>query len=290
MLNAIAKRLWRPTPPNAGALSRPDFRLANLVPDMFREAILQRGAVMLRGAGDPALLRDIKRQLGLLFAKYSDIPDAELERHLASSDPIERDHWEQIKLSHIYDRTFKEFAGYSYFDTIERTGLWELLGQAFPEASPSKSAVCTSRRITNNELHKTWDSPLHFHVDAQFFYDHCLSVNFWTPLDPCGVTAPGLQVVLLGVQESKEYLEHNPAGYDPGPNDIAIMSHFRCGKMDPAILQQNGLDQKIWAPEFAIGDVLVFTNFTMHATHYAEKMANDRTSVEVRVDLPSAIH
>jgi hypothetical protein len=271
----------------AAAGSLPDYEHGALGPEEFRELILGRGAIMLRNAADPQLLDKIQQSLVDLFSQYADIPSSEFERHLASEDPVERDFWEQIKLSHLFDRTFKPFAGYSYFDIIRESGLWDFAGQAFPETELIESAVCNCRRMTETHLPQFCDQPISFHVDSQFFYDEKLSINFWTPLVACGVTAPGLKVVLIGVQETKDYLEYNANGYEPGPDDIARMNKFRCHKMSMDSLEANGLLESIWAPEFNKGDVLAFTNFTMHATHYSRTMTQPRTSVEVRVDLPS---
>jgi hypothetical protein len=126
-------------------------------------------------------------------------------------------------------------------------------------------------------------------VDAQFHYIHELSINFWTPLTACGKDSPGLEVILLGVQETRDYLEFNEAGYEPGPDDIALMHHFRWNKARLDKLKESGLAKHIWAPEFEEGDILAFTNFTMHATHYLPGMKTPRTSVEVRVNMPGAI-
>jgi hypothetical protein len=50
-------------------------------------------------------------------------------------------------------------------------------------------------------------------------------------------------------------------------------------------LNRHGLLEYVWAPEFNKGDILAFTNFTMHATHCLPTMTLPRTSVEVRVNL-----
>jgi hypothetical protein len=241
---------------------------------------------MLRNAVDRRILARIERSLSDLFEKYAGVTASEFDRHLASSDPVERDLWEQIKRSHVFDRTFKTAAGISYFDIVRNSGLSDFAARAFPESEVTESAVCNCRRIADSELHQLWDKPIEFHVDAQVFYDDRLSINFWTPLVPCGVNAPGLNVVTLGVDETRAYLEHNAAGYVPGPNDIALMHKFRCRKMELPELEQNDLLKHIWAPKFNLGDVLAFTNFTMHATHYDAMMSRPRTSVEVRIDLP----
>jgi hypothetical protein len=265
--------------------SVPDFKWGALDPQTFRKGIMENGAVMLRGAGDPVLLARVRQSLVELFTKYSTTPQSEIERGLKSSDPLERDYWEQIKLSHIFDRTFKRLAGYSYYEIVRQSGLWKFLARAFPEAELTESPSCNCRRVSVGERREFWDSPVEFHVDAQVFYDHKLSINFWTPLNECGATAPGLEVVLLGVQDTKAYLEHNPAGYEPRPGDFGHMKNFRCAKMQLPVLQEHGLGSKRWAPEFDVGDILAFTNFTMHATHSTASMTEPRMSVEIRVDL-----
>jgi hypothetical protein len=263
----------------------PDFEYGQLHPVLFRELILGGGAVMLRNAVDRRILDRIERSLSDLFERYADVPASEFEHHLASSDPEERDFWEQIKRSHVFDRTFKSAAGISYFDIIRNSGLSDFAACAFPESEITESAVCNCRRIADSELHQLWDKPIEFHIDAQVFYDDRLSINFWTPLVPCGVDAPGLKVIMLGVDETKAYLEYSVAGYVPGPNDIALMHKFRCRKMELPELEKNDLLKHVWAPEFNLGDVLAFTNFTMHATHYTQLMSRPRASVEVRIDL-----
>jgi hypothetical protein len=271
-----------------GNRAAPEFNYGLADAAEFRRLLLSRGAVMLRNAADPELLDQIKQRLEGMFAQYASVPADELQRRAESQDPVERDFWEQIKLSHIFDRTFKPHAGISFFDVIRKSGLWEFASRAFPETAITESAVCNCRRMIDGDLRKFVDRPIEFHVDAQFFYVHQLSVNFWTPLVDCGVTAPGLKVVTLGVRDTMKYLEFNEDGYEPKPNDIAHMHKFRCEKMDLQRLNADGLGDCIWAPEFRKGDILAFTNFTMHATHYLPAMTQPRTSVEVRIDLPTA--
>jgi len=243
---------------------------------------------MLRNAVDRGLLLKYSNSLNELFSKYSALSPTDFEQRLNTADPVERDFWEQIRLSHIFDRTFRPLAGYSYFEIVRTSGLWDLTSRAFPESALAESAVCNSRRVTDNQVQQVWDRPIEFHIDAQFFYDHMLSLNFWTPLTPCGIEAPGIKVILLGVKATKDFLEYNPDGYVPGPTDFARMNRFRCFKMQDTALQEHNMLRHVWAPAFSLGDVLAFTNFTMHATHHTPSMTMPRTSIEVRIDLPSA--
>ena len=257
----------------------PDFRYETLQPEAFRDLLLRRGAVMLRGAADPRLLDTIDGKLDELFAGFDELSDEQL----ASDEPHIRD---LIKRSLVSDTIFKSFARLSYFDIVRKSGLWDFTARAFPESPVTESVAASSRRVTSGELESFFDRPIELHIDAQVLYTDRLSINFWTPLSACGKTAPGLTVMLYGVQETKDYLEFNPAGYEPSPRDIAQMHKFRCNKMRAEALQQHDLLKYSWSPEFEKGDILAFTNFTMHATHYLPSMTRPRTSIEVRVDLP----
>jgi hypothetical protein len=235
---------------------------------------------MLRNAVDPHQLSHIRKALDALFDKYG------REVQKSKTPDVNDEDWEQIKRSHIFDRTFKSLTGTSYFEIIRQSRLWELAALAFGEAEIAESPVSNCRRVMDADLHQFWDKPIEFHVDAQVFYDDKLSINFWTPLNPCGVEAPGLKIIMLGVKQTLEYLEYNPEGYEPTPRDIALMYKFRCQKMDLDQIEKNGLASHIYIPKFELGDVLAFTNFTMHATHYTRAMVKSRLSVEVRVDVP----
>ena len=258
----------------------PDYPYRKVEPEAFRNLMLGRGAVMLRGAADPQLLESIDRKLDELFDQLDNLSDEQL----ASDDPRIR---EYIKRSFVPDPTFKSVAHMSYFDIIRSSGLWDFTARAFPEANITESVAASSRRVTAGELQSFYDRPLELHVDAQFFYTDKFSINFWTPLSACGTDAPGLTVMLKGVQETKDYLEFNEAGYEPRSGDIAHMRKFRCGKMRMEALQEHELLSYKWSPTFEKGDILAFTNFTMHATHYLPSMTQPRTSIEVRVDLPT---
>jgi hypothetical protein len=140
--------------------------------------------------------------------------------------------------------------------------------------------------MSPHDAPQMWDRPIGFHVDAQFFNDDRLGINFWTPLVACGVEAPGMVVIPMSVADSRKYLEHDRSGHDAVEGDIALMHHFRCCKMASDVMTANRLSERSWAPEFALGDVLAFTNFTIHATHCTPAMTQPRSSLEIRVDLP----
>jgi hypothetical protein len=186
---------------------------------------------MLRNAADPNLLDKIRQQIDDIFEHYASERGLENETHPALSGPANSaGFWAQLKRSHIYDDTFKQFSGMSFYKIIRTSGLWDLAANAFPESVVGEAEDCNCRRTAIGDLAIFFDAPIDFHVDAQYHSINQLSINFWTPLMACGKDAQGLKVVLLGVQGTKDYLEFNEAGYEKCPDDINRMHHFRCKK------------------------------------------------------------
>jgi hypothetical protein len=280
-----AKRFLRRFDERSAAI--PDYDSTGPGPEEFRYLLLRRGAVMLRNVADPELLDRIRQKIDELFAKYADVTAERIEQYLASDDPSERDFWLTFRIGQVYERTFREFAGVSFFEIIRNNGLYDLAARAFPESQIEESQICNCRRMTAEETAKLFDRPLGFHVDAQYHFVDRLSINFWTPLMACGKTAPGIKVVLLGARDTRDYLEFSLAGYEKKPTDIAHEHHFRTEKEQLESLRKHNLIECIWTPEFNKGDILVFSSLTMHATHCANGMTEPRTSVEVRLNMPS---
>lgn len=248
----------------------PEYGRAAITAAQLRNGLVEHGAVLLRAAADPGFLVEVKDRVEAILTHY------------AQTDQTD----EQIALSHVYEPVFRAAAGFSYLDILRRSGLWWLLRRAFPEAELRPSPVVGSRRISSTELRRFWDTPIEWHVDAAVHYDHCLTVNFWTPLDPCGRDAPGLGVVPISVAATKDYLAYDPVGYTPGEHDIALMHKFLMSRARPQAIAAAGLVTEM--PEMVLGDMLAFTNFTLHGTHYDPAMTKPRTSVELRVDLIGA--
>jgi len=266
--------------------NRPEVIGVSIRPRRFRALMLTSGVVLFRRVLNRGALERYRASLDDIFAPYAQWSASDFDARVKGADPDERGFFEQLKISHVFDRDFRRIAGYSYFDLIKTSGLWTVAQRAFPAYRMSEASDANCRRIGGAAARQLWDRPLAFHVDAQFHQPARLSINFWAPLDACGLDAPGLRVIPLQVSAAKRYLEHNPAGYARLPTDINHMHHFRSAKLAEPVLKAHGLLEHVWAPVFEPGDVLAFTNFTMHATHYGEHMTRPRTSLEVRVEWP----
>jgi hypothetical protein len=96
--------------------------------------------------------------------------------------------------------------------------------------------------------------------------------NFWIALTPCGVDAPGLEVIAdtntgnwvpASLVDLVDPLAARDVAYDE------IVAHFGA--------------EKCWHPAFEPGDIILFHHFTHHRTYYTPSMTRRRLSIEFRV-------
>ncbi len=98
------------------------------------------------------------------------------------------------------------------------------------------------------------------HRDTPFPPDALLpTVTCWIPLTPCGVEAPGLE----------------------------LLTRRFDGLLAPADLTEERVrtrfaPKEFWRPAMEPGDVLLFCGDILHRTHVTPAMFNDRTSIELR--------
>ena len=138
-----------------------------------------------------------------------------------------------------------------------------------------------------------WQSPLAAHVDA-FFHPMGFTVNFWVPLQPCGVTTPSLGVVCAPYEEiirftgfqSTPFWEDREAA--PGEN----FAHFRPemrqyyygkGRQGEGRAEIDVFfGDRVWKPVFEYGDAMMLSNWTLHFTHANPGMSGERRNIEMR--------
>ncbi|HEX2872235.1 MAG TPA: phytanoyl-CoA dioxygenase family protein [Polyangiaceae bacterium] len=111
---------------------------------------------------------------------------------------------------------------------------------------------------------------LPFHQDARTGYWEVPTMALWTALTPCGVTAPGLEVVpqrlrsffpvcLYGGQDRSDYQLYPASAYDELIPEWAVA-----------------------APDLGAGDILLFDSFTLHRTQRLPAGHDRRVDFDVR--------
>lgn len=114
-----------------------------------------------------------------------------------------------------------------------------------------------------------------YHQDSYTQDQRVRSVlNCWTPLDPAGIDAPGLEVVRHpGVPDFPRRnwgLESENAAYD------------RITIERDRIVAEYGPDS-FAAPSFDVGDCLIFSEHVIHRTYVTPSMSRPRINLELRV-------
>lgn len=212
----------------------------------------ENGAVHVRGAVEPAAVARVRAAAESVYA----------ERERMASEP-------RLPADSIH--RLRRFV--SLDDLRLGVPVLDLLGDCF---------VRVGRHYLGREPalgphnHVRWISPdrpdllLPFHQD-ETIEGHKL-LNVWIPLTPCGVDAPGLQVVR---GSWRELLAIDPREDAQFAADKA--------RIDGALLAREFRADAFWAPEFVPGDAMIFAGATAHRTHARPGMDRGRLSLELRL-------
>lgn len=123
-------------------------------------------------------------------------------------------------------------------------------------------------------------NPVPFHQDGSFLGANPLFLNFWTPLTPCGKDRPGLELVTVPMDRLIPPAGEFDGGDTGAYHDIDLSQAFI----------EKLFDRKFfWHPEMALGDVLIFSQMTLHRTHLTPEMTKQRISVELRCANPDLL-
>ncbi|HUN52546.1 MAG TPA: hypothetical protein VMU42_15585, partial [Candidatus Sulfotelmatobacter sp.] len=87
--------------------------------------------------------------------------------------------------------------------------------------------------------------------------------------------APGIQFAPGNYQAVQGFLKYDPGR--PGVFDATGVARIEDGRY-----VRNLFGKAIAQPAFLAGDIAIFTNWAIHATHWTEAMAKPRQSIECR--------
>jgi hypothetical protein len=212
------------------------------------------GAVHVQGTVDPRLAASIRAAADSVLREWAKLAEAdrlpaEFEAALARRFvPLTRIPAELTRLDGLLSPVFRELA-HDYLDKE-------------PELEPNSHV--RSIRLDRADAH------LPFHQDQTILKRRLL--NIWIPLDPCGRTAPGLEVVW---NSWRQLLVPVPTANAKFPVEFA--------RLDPDQVDDRFGSRARWAPEFAVGDAMIFAGATIHRTFVMSSMRADRMSAELRL-------
>lgn len=166
--------------------------------------------------------------------------------------------------------------GFSIFDLLADLRFGQIMARFFEGGYHISPSAHTRRVSPDSASHsKAWQKPALCHIDAQYHHPQHFSLNFWVPLDDCGIDAPGLQIVRDNVYGTQRFV-----GYDP------VADTFDTEKLE--VINERVFDQFdrecLFAPELKVGDVFIIHNWTIHESNCNDRMTNVRQSCELRVN------
>jgi hypothetical protein len=248
----------------------------------FRSALLERGGILLRNAIHPNKVAFFKAQLlDPALAFYSDLTEEQIEaqspeRWWGGANPMSFYQY-QLRHGYVSDVMLAQATGGvgSYYDLISDPRFHELVSLAFPGRAFRRSPVAHCRRVKDRDPGKGWAKPETMHCDLRYHRDTLFALNFWVPFEPSGEAhrSPGLEIAAVDLRTVASYLE-----YDPHTSAL-----FNEAKFERSIIVAAFGEQCMSRPVLAPGDVLVFTNWTLHGTYLSPLMTRGRLSAEVRL-------
>jgi hypothetical protein len=156
---------------------------------------------------------------------------------------------------------------FELLDVVEATGIGSLVEGYFGERPALSANKCTLRRVPP-------DASTNWHQDGAFLGRHVTTLNLWLALSPCGIDAPGLDIV------PRRFDEILPTGTDGAIFDWSV-SHT-------LVEQAAGGADAILRPEFQPGDALLFDHLFVHRTAVEPGMTRDRWAIETWFFAPSS--
>ncbi len=248
---------------NAAMNSKPIFDADTITGAELLENIQRHGAVLIRGGLDKAEIAAMLARAEQAYTRWSG-------RYARGElNAVERTAFE---VGHVSpDDLRQETESFAVVAFFVRSPLSRLLATLWDGNLLFLSDNCVPRRQLSGGGEAS--RPVPFHQDASFLGNAGLVLNFWIPLVACGRDAPGLEVVMEHPQGSIDR--------DSAVNQPSLPDYSGIDIPDEEVMRRFGAD-KLWHPEMEPGDVLVFSNLTVHRTYMHAGMSRDRISLEVR--------
>lgn len=182
----------------------------------------------------------------------------------------------QLSIGQLPPGMFEEVnTGFSIFDLIGSFRFYRVM-QNFFDGDFRVSPSAHTRRVSpqTGEQGKSWQEPVIWHFDAQYHSPQHFSLNFWVPLDDCGIEAPGLQIIKGDLLETQRFVQYDP--------EAKSFNADRLKSINENVFDHFDRNQ-LFAPELRVGDIFVFHNWTLHQSNFREGMTKSRQSCELRV-------
>lgn len=237
----------------------PDFPASVPAGDVIR-ALSEHGCALVRGTLDHDQAIGYREALSSVYRKHSDRPDL-FPPEVARGD--------------VVPSVFKAASGLAMDDLFSISLLGDIARGVLGAYCPAQSTFLTTAPRGDHAIRG-----LQLHTDGIIQGTEQLVVSMWAPLHACGVEAPGLSVVKAPKEAVLDYLRQ----MFPGKRLPGWRSDTEWDSTEA--FRRNVVESRfgpIWSPEMAPGDVLLFTNWTIHGSNVTPEMTRARSAAIYRL-------
>lgn len=220
------------------------------------DELRENGCVLLRGALPFGRVVEYKNALEDIYRKTNgngDVPGHEFLKH----------------------------SGLRMRDLFSTTAIDETARNFLGRCSPFNSTFMSVSVNAENSIRG-----LGLHTDGIIQGTTDTVLCMWAPLHHCGVNAPGLALVKAGKNAVIRYLRRHFRDKEiPGWHSDKEWSSTEAFT-EEAVTAEFG---EIWKPALGPGDVVLFTNWTIHGSHITPQMTDRRSAAIYRMSNKSFV-
>ena len=260
----------------------------------LNDRLRNSGWFLVRNILDVSKITEYKK---LIQKAFLDLFDEQVKRGINPKvfDPswLQNGHRTAFDLYHaqVHPENFARIhPGKSLFDVIESKNINKLMNGVFRAKRYYVAGGAHSRRVTplyesqmqEKENNLILQKPIPYHIDAQYYVRENFGINLWIAMDDCGTYSPSMRVASSNIEQTQDYFtDSNRSKIMSSAGSKIVLDENRVSMMeqDPFLVP---LINEIHPLKISIGDLLVFTNWTVHSTHHHALMSQDRQSIELR--------
>jgi hypothetical protein len=256
--------------PAVGESGLPETTLAGLTAGRVRAAVLEHGCLLVRGAVDAARAGDVAGAIDRAFAAQETSQQQAGEPAPSPGSswwyPLQLDTADAASLGRRWVRggggvllaDSPRFM-FDILDLYTALGLRSIVSDYLGSRPVLSANKCTLRRVsvkTNGDWHQ----------DGAFLGSGIRAINMWLTLTPCGVDAPGLDLV--------------PRRFDSIVETGTGGAYFEWA-VGPEVVKRVSADVGVVRPRFDAGDLLIFDDLFLHRTAIEPEMTRERHAIEM---------
>jgi hypothetical protein len=243
-----------------------ELSLAEASPTLLRAALEDHGVVLLRGAIPTERIAIYRNALDEVLARYEAGDVA-----FRAFDPIEV---AQLETGDVPPMIFRGLSGLTIEDYFATPTFRRLINRTLVNA---RSTLGSFISVSANLERSISGVPMH--TDGIIQGTNKAVVAFWSPLHQCGVAAPGLRLLPASRQQVVRYLQEKfPTRSIPGWSSATEWNETDAFNIS-ALEREFG---SVWVPAFDPGDVVIFTNWTIHGSFVTPQMDSRRSAAILR--------